>query len=155
MIADSLLRYSSLVVLLLLYSVACRADIINGEVTRVVDGDTVHVVDGSGTRHKIRLAGINAPERRKAYSGRATQYLVSLVYGKQVVVYWDKYDKYDRVVGKIICGGKDVNLALVRAGYAVWYRRFAQEQSKVDRLLYEFAENAAKRERAGLWAQRK
>ena len=140
---------------LLLFPSASPAEVLNGKVVWIVDGDTLHIEDVTGVRHKVRLSGINAPERKQAYGQRAKQYLTSLVYGVWVRVYWDKLDKYDRVVGKIISGGKDVSLAMVRAGYARWYRRFAHEQSKVDRVLYQFAEKAAKREKLGIWLMKR
>jgi endonuclease YncB( thermonuclease family) len=69
-----------------------------------------------------------------------------------VTVDWHKRDRYDRLVGKLMLDGADVNLALVRAGYAWWYREYAGEQSPSDRRLYEAAETAARREGVGLWA---
>jgi micrococcal nuclease len=63
-----------------------------------------------------------------------------MVAGKQVTVDWHKLDRYHRIVGKIIYDGKDVDLAMVRAGLAWWYRKYANEQSPADRLLYEEAQ---------------
>lgn len=65
---------------------------------------------------------------------------------------WNKRDRYGRIVGKIIFDGRDVDLAMVSAGYAWWYRKYASEQNAGDRVLYEAAEEQAKEERRGLWA---
>ena len=64
---------------------------------------------------------------------------------------WDKLDRYGRTVGKILSDAQDVNLALVRDGMCWWYRKYANEQSPVDRGLYEAAETAARNKRKGLW----
>ncbi|OGT90173.1 MAG: hypothetical protein A2286_06620 [Gammaproteobacteria bacterium RIFOXYA12_FULL_61_12] len=149
----TLLRPHALIALLiLLFAGPCRAAVMSGWVVWVVDGDTLHLMDEAGERHRIRLSGINAPEKDKPFAQGARDQLVSLVQGKRVSVYWDKVDKYERIVGKVVSEGRDINLALIRTGYALWYRRFAQEQNPVDQMLYENAEQAAKREGAGLWS---
>ena len=69
-----------------------------------------------------------------------------------MTVEWDKLDRYGRTVGKVLDGQRDVNLALVRDGMCWWCRKYASEQSAVDRPLYEAAEAKGKTERAGLWS---
>lgn len=120
---------------------------------KVSDGDTVHVLDTHRQLHKIRLAGIDAPETGQAFGRKAKAYLLQLVAGKQVEVEGNKRDRYQRVVGKIIHGGRDVNLALVRAGLAWWYRKYAREQSAADQVLYEAAEDKARAKGVGLWGE--
>ena len=148
-----LLKQLIYAVALLLLFVDCYANILAGEVVWVVDGDTVHIKDRQDKLYKIRLSGINAPEKKRPYSAQAKRHLMSLIYGANVRVYWQKNDRYGRIVGKVIFAGKDINLAMIRAGYARWYRRFASEQSKVDRVLYRHAEISAKRARRGIWVR--
>ena len=76
------------------------------------------------------------------------------VFSDPVVVDWDKSDRYKRIVGKVIHGDRDVNLALVRDGMCWWYRKYAHEQSPVDRVLYADAEGEAREQRRGLWSDR-
>ncbi len=102
-------------------------------------------------RYKIRLQGIDAPERKQAFSKNAKEYLSSLVTSETVQVAWNKRDRYKRIVGKIIHQGKDINLEMVRAGMAWWYRKYAREQNSGDRVLYEAAETDARENRRGLW----
>jgi micrococcal nuclease len=115
-------------------------------------GDTVYVLDASQERHKIRLAGIDTPERKQPFGKKAKDYLIGPVAGKDVEVDWSKRDRYGRIVGKVIFEGQDVDLAMVQAGYAWWYRKYAGEQNAGDRVLYEAAEEKAKAEHLGLWA---
>jgi endonuclease YncB( thermonuclease family) len=121
-------------------------------VVRVIDGDTLVLLDASDTQHKIQLAGIDCPERKQPWSVRAKQALSEYVFDRQVTVEWDKRDRYKRIVGKILHGGQDVNLTLVRDGLCWWYRKYADEQSAVDQLLYEDVKRHARRERWGLWS---
>jgi micrococcal nuclease len=130
-------------------TLTAMADTLSG---RVVDGDTVVVLDTDKVQHKIRMAGIDAAESGQDWGTRAKQHLSSLIGGKDVLVETQKQDKYGRTVGKIIADDQDVNLAMVRAGLAWWYKKYSREQSAPDRLLYEAAETAAREARVGLWA---
>lgn len=146
---SSLHRITS--VLLLCLPLAAWSAELKGRVVVVVDGDTLVVLDSSNTQHKIRLAGIDCPERKQPWGQRAKQALSDQVFNNQVTVEWDKVDRYGRTVGKILTDDRDVNLALVRDGMCWWYRKYAGEQSPVDRGLYEAAETAARDKRRGLW----
>ena len=149
----SLLRLlPALLLLTLPISSQTHADTLLGKVVSILDGDTVEVLDARKRTHRVRLAGIDAPESKQPFGAKAKRALSSLVGGKTLTVDWHKRDRYDRVVGRILLDGADVNLALVRAGYAWWYREYAGEQSPSDRRLYEAAEKAARREGVGLWA---
>ena len=135
-------------------SLAQAAVDLAGRVVRVMDGDTVVLLDSDKAEHKIRLAGIDAPETGQEFGTKAKQHLLALVGGDPVTVAWQKRDKYGRIVGKLIRDGTDVNLAMVRAGFAWWYQKYANEQAPVDRVLYAAAEGKAKAERLGLWADK-
>lgn len=149
----SLLRLlPALLVLTLPISPQTHADSLDGKVVRILDGDTVEVLDARKRTHRVRLAGIDAPESKQPFGAKAKRALSSLVGGKTLTVDWHKRDRYDRLVGKLMLDGADVNLALVRAGYAWWYREYAGEQSPSDRRLYEAAEKAARRDGVGLWS---
>ena len=149
----SLLRLlPALLVLTLPISPQTHADTLDGKVVRILDGDTVEVLDARKRTHRVRLAGIDAPESKQPFGAKAKRALSSLVGGETLTVDWHKRDRYDRLVGKLMLDGADVNLALVRAGYAWWYREYAGEQSPSDRRLYEAAEKAARRDGVGLWS---
>jgi len=73
---------------------------LEGQVIAVHDGDTITVLDADKKQHKIRLAGIDAPELKQAFGTRARQNLATLVHQQDVRVEWDKTDRYRRTVGK-------------------------------------------------------
>ena len=138
--------------LVVLFPFGVSADTLNGKVVKITDGDTLVVLDAGNTQHKIRLSGIDAPESNQPFGQRSKEALSALVAGQRVEVDWHKRDRYGRVVGKIIAGVRDVNLAQVRAGMAWWYRKYANEQSPVDQRLYKDAEAKAKQASVGLWS---
>ena len=128
-----------------------HAESLQGRVTAVADGDTVTVVDADRVRHKIRLAGIDAPEARQPYGQVARRSLIEIVDGQWVQVYFDKSDRFGRLVGKIELDGRDVNLEQVRRGLAWHYKKYQGEQSPADRDAYAIAEQQAQRAQRGLW----
>ena len=137
------------------YSSFVNADTIRGKVVGVSDGDTITVLDVARVQHKIRLMGIDAPEKAQAFGQRSKEHLSNLVFAKQVTVKSDKVDKYGRTVGKVIVDGKDANLEQIRAGLAWHYKEYQKEQSQVDRVAYASAEAMAKGQKFGLWVDQK
>lgn len=150
---------------LLLLSSAIHAETLSGRVVAVSDGDTITVLNADKDQHKIRVAGIDAPEKAQAFGNRSKQHLSHLVFGKSVSIEWTKRDRYGRVVGKIIVAAPedcpdashgcpkilDAGLAQVNAGLAWHYKQYAKEQSPEDREHYAAAEQRARENRVGLW----
>jgi endonuclease YncB( thermonuclease family) len=69
--------------LLVFLSLAALADTLTGKVVKITDGDTLYVLDANYKEHKIRLAGIDAPERKQAYGLASRKHLASIVAGKR------------------------------------------------------------------------
>lgn len=128
------------------------AETVTGRVVGIADGDTLTILDASNQQHRIRLSGIDAPEKKQPFGSRAKQNLGSLAFGKDVQVEWSKLDRYGRIVGKVIVDGQDVGLQQLQAGLAWWYRQYAREQSAQDQAAYSQAEDAAREARLGLWS---
>ncbi len=131
-------------------SLAASADSLTGKVVKITDGDTLYVLDANYKDHKIRLAGIDAPERRQAYGLASRKHLASIVAGKQVTIEYQKRDRYGRILGKVLVDGIDACLEQVKAGFAWHYKKYKHEQSPEDQRLYADAENQARHERLGL-----
>ena len=128
------------------------AETITGRVVRIADGDTVTVLDGTNTQHRIRLQGIDAPESHQAFGTQSKKSLSDLIFDKDVTVIYDKTDQYGRLVGKILFKGTDINLEQVKAGMAWHYKEFEREQSPEERESYARAQSEARNARRGLWA---
>ena len=72
-----------------------------GKVVAVTDGDTIKVLDSTNTQYKVRLTGIDAPERGQPFGTASKDNLAQMVAGKEVFVESDKKDRYGRVLGKV------------------------------------------------------
>lgn len=139
--------------LALVLAAPSQAAILAGRVVGVADGDTVTVLDAARRQHKIRLMGIDAPEKKQAYGSRSKQSLSDLVFDRQVQVEYTKQDKYGRTVGKIMVNGVDANLGQIKAGMAWHYKQYQKEQSPADRAAYANAESQARAANRGLWQE--
>jgi endonuclease YncB( thermonuclease family) len=142
------------VALLVSGTVATQAGVLQGRVVAIADGDTLTVLDSTNVQHRIRLAGIDAPEKIQPFGDASKRSLSDLAHNKDVTVDWNKTDRFGRMVGKVLVGDLDINLEQVKRGLAWWYRYYASEQSPSDRTAYESAEMEAKQSRIGLWAAR-
>jgi endonuclease YncB( thermonuclease family) len=131
--------------------IACWSQTIDGRVVSVSDGDTLTVLDSNKTQHKIRLVGIDAPEKAQAFGQRSKQSLSDLVFNRLVTVETTKRDRYGRELGKVLVGTLDANLEQVKRGMAWHYKAYEREQSSQDRQAYTEAEAAARGARKGLW----
>lgn len=132
-----------------------------GKVVAVADGDTITVLRGQ-EQVKVRLSGIDAPERKQPYGERARQSMINLVFGKQVFVEERKLDRYGRTVGLVRVAPNDCkksdcaktldsSMAMLTTGLAWHYKRFEAEQPEEERGQYSFAEDEARAKKAGLW----
>lgn len=144
-------RWRWLALLLTLCAGIASAQPLIGRVVGVSDGDTVTVLLPERAQLKVRLAGIDAPEKRQPFGQRAKQRLSALVFGKTVTLVGSKRDRYRRVVAKILVEGQDANLEMVASGLAWHYKQYEVEQSAGDRVAYSRAEEGARSKRRGLW----
>lgn len=155
----------AVVVLALMVSLSCRGETLSGQVVGVADGDTITVLDAQRDRHKIRVSGIDAPEKSQPFGQRSKESMSGLVFGKEVDVLWNKRDRYRRLVGKVMVADPlcrnapcakttDAGLVQVTTGLAWWYRKYAREQFPVDALRYARAEQEAQARRIGLWSDK-
>ena len=139
---------------LLIFSVctASASKILQGKVVSVADGDTITVLDAEKNQHKIRLQGIDAPEKAQAFGAKSKQALYEMVHGKTVQVSFEKSDKYGRILGKVLLDGQDICHQQIKAGLAWHYKKYQNQQPLVDRDDYSASETAAKSEKLGLWS---
>jgi len=96
------------IVLLLAFPFAVASAVtLTGRTVRVTDGDTIVILSEGNVPHKIRLQGIDAPERGQAYGTKSKDHLSDRVAGRFVVVETDNRDRYGRVIGKVLVGGSE------------------------------------------------
>ena len=131
---------------------ALAGSVLAGRIVGIADGDTVTLLDGSNVSYRIRLLGIDAPEKGQPFGKVAKQVLSDRIFGQQVQVKVRGTDRYHRALGKILFQGTDLNLELVREGLAWHYKHYAYDQFPGDAALYARAEQEARSARRGLWA---
>ena len=122
------------------------AQVLKGKAVSIADGDTFTLLVNGNEQVKIRIDGIDAPEKKQDFGNRAKEYLSGMIWGEMLTVCVTKTDRYGRSIGKVSTPSiEDVGLEMIKAGYAWQYRDYNKEQS------YEEAEKLARKNRNGLW----
>ena len=139
--------------LCLLVTQLAAAETVVGRVVGIADGDTLTILDGSNRQHKIRLNGIDAPEKAQPFGERqqAEPFPACVRPLRHCGV--SQVDRYRRRVCVVRVDGIDVGLAQVAAGLAWWYRKYAGEQTVLERDTYSKLENQARAVGVGLWSE--
>ncbi len=115
-----------------------------GKCVGISDGDTISVMR-DGKMVKIRLEGIDCPEKAQAFGKRAKQFISNLLFGKEVKVIIKKHDRYRRIVGRVFYKNLDASYELVKSGFAWHYKKYSKEKYLAR------AERIAKKRKRGLW----
>ena len=124
---------------------ANATEVLRGRVVAIADGDTLTLLVGT-QQVKVRLLGIDAPEKKQAFGTRSRQELSDCAFGKEVVVTSKGSDRYKRVLGDVAVNGESCNLRQVSAGMAWWYRKYSPNEKTL-----EAAEAKARQAKRGLW----
>lgn len=123
-----------------------------GTVSKVHDGDSIHITPAGDRRVIIRLAGIDAPELAQAFGLESRNLLSSLLLRREAEARCHKTDRYKRQVCVVYSGNVDVNLQMISSGLAWHYKQYENEQSREQRRAYSKAERNARRNALGLWS---
>ena len=140
-------KYVSFIFLLALILCTTAAFAWNGKVVSVTDGDTIKVLH-DGEQVKVRLYGIDTPEKKQAYGQTAKKITASLVAEKTVNVSVLDTDRYGRSVALVTVDGTNVNRKLIETGYAWVYERYCKQAFCPE---WKNVENKARSAKIGLW----
>ena len=121
---------------------------INGRVVSIQDGDTITVLQGT-TSYKVRLQGVDCPEKGQAFGNVAKQFTSDLVYDKTVKVKYEERDRYKRYLGTVYVGDRNLNKELVQAGLAWHYKQYSKDP------VLAALEVRARLDKKGLWSDPK
>ncbi|MFA7692846.1 MAG: thermonuclease family protein [Candidatus Hydrogenedentales bacterium] len=145
---------AALLCLLVLHGLSCQqppepelnANEFKGRVVGVADGDTISVLrDGKAVR--IRLWGIDTPEKKQAYGTRAKQFTSDACFQKVVLIRIRDIDRYQRLVAEVVLpDGRQLNRELIRAGLAWWYEHYARNEEE-----FKSLQAQAQAQKLGLW----
>jgi micrococcal nuclease len=139
--------YGVVWLLLMAMPVLAHTEQFTGKVVGISDGDTISVLR-EGKAVKVRLYGIDAPEKAQAFGTKARQVTANLVFQKEVTIVVHATDRYGRIVGQVLLpDGRDLSQELVKEGMAWWYKPYAAKDTTLAQL--EAEARAAQR---GLWA---
>ena len=130
--------------LLLSFNAAFLSSYTPLEKIRVVDGDTIRA-EAKGKEIKIRLIEIDAPEMNQPFGAQSKSFLNRLLYEKDVTLIAQGEDRYGRVLGNLFSNELNVNMLMVKFGFAWVYDEYAKNSS-----LYKY-QDQAKAENLGLW----
>ena len=124
-----------------------HAEQFTGKVVGISDGDTISVLR-EGKAVKVRLHGVDTPEKAQAFGTQARKLTGDLVFQQTVTVVIRDTDRYGRLVGEVLLpDGRSLNQELVKAGMAWWYRQYAPNDTTLAQL-----EAEARTAKRGLWA---
>jgi len=148
-----------LIIILFLFSTYSFADF-NAKVLRIIDGDTVHVKDNMANKiYKVRLLGIDAPEKNQNYGKQSASFLKEIIEEKYIKIISTPtknntytVDRYNRVLGKIIFENQDINHLMIEKGMAWHYKKYKNNQPIEDQQSYNEAEISARKNNIGLWS---
>ena len=137
-----------LILLFSLLPVLCSAQRFSVKVVGVSDGDTFTCVNDDNLQLKIRINGIDAPEKKQAFGNKSKELLSSLIFGKRINIDVQSKDSYGRYIAYVYSPeGKDVALLMLHEGMAWHITKY--DNNKV----YSDAENVARKAKRGLWSE--
>lgn len=138
------LGLTATVLLALVMASPCVAQL-QGKVVKIADGDTFTMLTADNKQIKIRLHGIDCPEKAQPFGTKAKQFASDLIFGKQITAQIKDTDRYGRIIAIVSVGSRIVNEELLAAGFAWQYTRY----DKTER--YRQLEWSARNKRLGLW----
>jgi endonuclease YncB( thermonuclease family) len=136
--------------LLCCHAQPASASTLQGLVREVHDGKTI-TVENTGRRIKVVLKGMDAPEQDQPYGKVALQHLSSLILNRPVTIELTGLGTGSTLIGRVICGERDIALQMIRDGVAWFERSYENGLSEADRRLYADSEQAARSEHRGIW----
>jgi endonuclease YncB( thermonuclease family) len=125
-------------------------EIILGKVIAILDGDTFDILDSNKKTHRIRLHGIDAPEKGQPFGRNAREYLAQRLAGKQIEVQRFDTDRYGRSIGDVVIEGNRITVEMIKAGLAWHYVQYAPDDPEL-----AIAELEARSNYYGLWADKR
>ena len=137
----------NLAILLLLCSPLAAGEL-RGKVVSIADGDTITILDAEKVQHKIRLDGIDAPEKGQAFGTKSREALGRKVHERDVRIEWEKRDRYQRIIGKVYVDSRLINREMVSEGMAWRYVKYSKDPELIR------AETEAREAKRGLWADK-
>ncbi|MCA9070602.1 MAG: thermonuclease family protein [Planctomycetaceae bacterium] len=126
-----------------------KPETISGIVVGISDGDTLTILDADKKQHKIRLHGIDSPEKGQPFGDRAKHALSEKVFKKRILAVKTDLDRYGRTVAEVYVDDRLINQEMVSEGWAWHYVKYSDSEALAD------AEEKARSKNLGLWGGQK
>ena len=127
----------------------CLAQRFSVKVVGISDGDTFTGINSDNLQLKVRIYGIDAPEKKQAFGNKSKEYLSSIIFGKRITIDVQSQDSWGRYISYVYTpDGEDVSLLMLQTGMA-WH--FVKYDSSS---IYAEAEANARRDKLGLWTDK-
>jgi endonuclease YncB( thermonuclease family) len=141
---NSMVKFSLFAILSFFFLIS-HAQVLQGKVVKIADGDSFTILTDGKMQVRVRMHGIDAPEKGQAYSQVSKQYLSNLIFNQKVTVEVNSRDKYRRVVGMVFVGDKNINETMLSEGLAWHFIRYDKNKT------WSSLQEQAKRAKKGLW----
>lgn len=122
-----------------------KEESIEGDVTKVIDGDSIKVRRTDGMEYEIQIEGTDAPELKQPFGKESAEALQKMLGTSKVKVTWQKKDNFERLLAQVYVKDKHINSEMIRTGNAWHFKRYNQSKKLAD------LEIEAKKEKLGLW----
>lgn len=136
---------SKLLLLSFVFIFGCTHAQLVGKVVSIADGDTFTMLIDK-EQVKIRLQGVDCPEKGQDFGNVAKEFLSGYVFSKVVTVKKIGTDRYGRTIGMVTIDGANVNEKLLEAGLAWHYKKYDHNPA------WAALETEAKKDKKGLWS---
>jgi len=124
-----------------------ESDFLTGKVIKIADGDTFTLLTSEKEKIRVRLHGIDCPERKQSYSKQATQFLKLKIKGEYVKVKITDTDRYGRTIGVVYFEEQNINEAMLTKGFAWHYAQYDNNKK------WAKLEREARKKGIGIWSQ--
>jgi len=118
----------------------------NGKVVKIIDGDTFDILTKEKKTLRVRMNGIDCPERKQDFYQSAKNALSGYIFNKEVKLSITGYDRNKRAIAMVYHNGDNINLAMIRSGFAWHFKKYSTDTS------FAKAEQQARLARKGLWS---
>jgi len=135
----------SLIALFSTFLIAHADEEFEGKVKKIIDGDSILVVDAKDLEYEVQLEGIDAPELKQEFGKESSEGLSKMLKDKPLKITWKMKDQYDRLLGQVYVDDLHINIEMLRSGMAWHFKRFNKSEELAK------AETEAKDAKKGLW----
>ncbi len=140
------LKYLFVIPIIFCFNNSNAQIIFTGKVVKIIDGDTFDLLLQNNTTMRVRMNGIDCPEKKQPFFKNAKQALANYIFGKIVKLNSKSKDKYKRTLADVFCKNENINLKMIANGFAWHFKKYSSD------IILSKAEINARVKKIGLWS---